>query len=852
MINRIHQAVRLLTDQNGVQDLTPEEIDIAINNASVDLFHYLLSVYRETRKLPDLLRALKRSGTGTISSDTVSLSSFTDIADMIAVSILVNSEEFPVEISRDDSQWLARSLRDLVPDKDNPDNPLHLYEVQKVFTDTDFTSGLATLPPYFLKALSVSFDNSSVRYPFDILTSEEYDQRKMAMLIRNKELPEDELFRFLERVEFTDTDFTDGKASLPANFVMADDRATLESGSNNFQWEKSKLDDWDTETLAKKIADGDIAEDELYRYLDRVTFTSGDFMDNKVTLPENTIVVGDYATLKDGAYEYQWKKVNSSEWDAKTIAKKIAAGELPEDELSWYETRLTYADTAFTNNKLTLPDEFVSAKKSSVFIDANGKEFEWSLANSEQWAGKSLIEKIKNEELEEDELHWYTSTFQYTGNEITAGKIELPADFVSLVSVATIVGGKRYEGDVVSNNDWDKREGGDVTRGDLNSRPLNVNKVHVDIPLSDTYGNLPDDFNEEVSAMLVDSTGKEEQVLILDVRDFNDRVDDVVTPPEKGYRICAVYDDKIRVYPGTDLESIRLYYYQKPTEKNLQMRVVGNEMEIYPTALSNGTIVEVVCRVYPSKQRSLYRINGNELELKSALATGESFTLDCYVCPTSQRGFFWAYGDTIEVKPGLSSGQSLVIPIYRFPTNRHGLYWCYGDTIEVKPPLASGEKLTVPMYIYPTVYRGQSNIYGSNIRVNPVPSQGTESIVMNYLAAITERAARCRIDNSQIEFLPSGLTNSIKAYYIKNPTVARWGYTVSGSDFVYAVTGGVNGDTIELDWNDSAYMEVLKRVLMELALPVKDQLTPQAKALMDRLDNEQTTLDLKGYGNRNA
>jgi hypothetical protein len=852
MINRIHKAIRLLVNQNGVQDFTPEEIDIAFNNASTNLFKKLLTTYRETNKLPDWLQVFKRRGTGTVSSDKVAISSFVNLAEVLGVSVIVSGEEFPAELVRNDADWLRRSLRDLIPDKDNPDNPLHLYEVQKVYASADFTNRLALLPPYFLQPESVSIVLSGgAKYPYDVLTSKEYDQRSMARLIRNKDLPKDELFRFLVRKEYLHSDFTNNKAALPDNFVAAEDFATLISGTNEYQWRKGSPEEWSSESLALKIKSGEIGEDELYKYLDRVEFDVSDFTDGKAALPENTVMLGDFATLKTATHEYQWRKSSPGEWDAKTIAAKIKSGELPEDELAWYEARIEYADTAFTNNKLTLPDNFVAAKKRSVYIDANGKEYDWRLADSEDWSGKSLIEKLEKGQLPQDEIHWYEQTNTYTGNEITAGKIDVPANFVQLVSVNTIVNGKRYEGNVVSNEDWDKRQANSVTEKDGESRPLNQIKAYEDISLSSSFGNLPDDFNEEIAVAVRDPRGNETQVKIVSIDQFNDLLDDQVTPATTEYRVCTFIDDKIRVFPGNDLELIRLYYYQKPNEKNIQIRVVGGRYEIYPKSLSNGVQVEVLCRVFPPKERSLYRINGNQLELKSNLATREKFVFDCYVCPTSARGLFWAYNETLEVKPALQAGEKLIVPIIKWPTSRHGMFWEYENTIEVKPALQAGEKLIVPMYEYPNKYRGQSRVYGPNIEVNPPPVVG-ESIAMNYIAAITERAARVRIDNNGINFLPASLTNSVAVYWLTRPLEALWGYTISGNNFIYAETGGVNADTIEPGWGQTSYYELLKGTIAELNIPIKDTFVLQQMGLMERSDLEQQTIDLKGYGKGNA
>ena len=58
LLNRLHQAISMISQQNGLRDLKADEKDIAINNSQKDLFLSLVQTYINSDKLPDLLEPL--------------------------------------------------------------------------------------------------------------------------------------------------------------------------------------------------------------------------------------------------------------------------------------------------------------------------------------------------------------------------------------------------------------------------------------------------------------------------------------------------------------------------------------------------------------------------------------------------------------------------------------------------------------------------------------------------------------------------------------------------------------------------------------------------------------------------
>jgi hypothetical protein len=79
----------------------------------------------------------------------------------------------------------------------------------------------------------------------------------------------------------------------------------------------------------------------------------------------------------------------------------------------------------------------------------------------------------------------------------------------------------------------------------------------------------------------------------------------------------------------------------------------------------------------------------------------------------------------------------------------------------------------------------------------------------------------CNIKATTIEIRPKTLSN-VKLTYLKLPTTAVWGYTLVSGRPVYADTGGLNGDSVDLDWPPDTHNDIITRACSILGLHILD------------------------------
>lgn len=212
MIEQAHKIIRdTIRKYNGGYK-SPEQIDLVINRASLDLFISLLAQYRETRMLPNLLETFKRrevisltAGEGTISDP--------DYADTISVNTVISGAEFPARLTDTDEFWKKRDIATLLQGKTEE-------EVQKYIKSLDVTTDETDLPENFVKEIAVNMGEYDVK----IVPVNRWNSKTMLDLEPDPANPNEPLHRYVDRVTLEDGD------DLPENFVREISVASIVNG----------------------------------------------------------------------------------------------------------------------------------------------------------------------------------------------------------------------------------------------------------------------------------------------------------------------------------------------------------------------------------------------------------------------------------------------------------------------------------------------------------------------------------------------------------------------------------------------------------------------------------------------
>ena len=106
-INNLHTIIKRLIRKKHGGFTPPGVIDKAINMASIDLFNQQMKEYRQTGRLPELLKNFKREATGTTTGNKLTISS--EDAEIIAVQGHDGTNYYPCKIVTD-QEWVERKI----------------------------------------------------------------------------------------------------------------------------------------------------------------------------------------------------------------------------------------------------------------------------------------------------------------------------------------------------------------------------------------------------------------------------------------------------------------------------------------------------------------------------------------------------------------------------------------------------------------------------------------------------------------------------------------------------------------------------------------------------------------------
>lgn len=213
MIQEAHKIIRdTIRKYNGGYK-SPEQIDLVINRASLDLFLTLLAQYKETKMLPNLLETFKRrevisltSGDGTISD--------ADYADAISVNTIISGSEFPARITDTDEFWKKRDIATLLNGKTEE-------EIQRYILSLDIDDEEVDLPENFVKEVAINMGEYDVK----IVPSQRWNSKTMLDLEPDPNNPNEPLHRYINTVILQDGD------DLPEDFVREISVASVSNGT---------------------------------------------------------------------------------------------------------------------------------------------------------------------------------------------------------------------------------------------------------------------------------------------------------------------------------------------------------------------------------------------------------------------------------------------------------------------------------------------------------------------------------------------------------------------------------------------------------------------------------------------
>ena len=127
-INDAHQWILKILKKNYGGFHSPSDIDRAINSASLDVFNQLIKQFREGSdgNIPSLLKNFKLNITGSTTNRVLSIIGAS--SEVVAVSTVIDSVEYPAKVVKNDLLFNRRNYEDMEMDiRDG--NPRHFLQL---------------------------------------------------------------------------------------------------------------------------------------------------------------------------------------------------------------------------------------------------------------------------------------------------------------------------------------------------------------------------------------------------------------------------------------------------------------------------------------------------------------------------------------------------------------------------------------------------------------------------------------------------------------------------------------------------------------------------------------------------
>jgi hypothetical protein len=205
------------------------------------------------------------------------------------------------------------------------------------------------------------------------------------------------------------------------------------------------------------------------------------------------------------------------------------------------------------------------------------------------------------------------------------------------------------------------------------------------------------------------------------------------------------------------------------------------------------------------KAKSVSIINSCGKECEAEILSVNEFnnrTCSALLAPTEENPIARVQDDKLFVLP---QAKKVNLYYWKHPVRKRTIGRVIDNSLEIEPKLTNNEDVKVKFvfYQYPVFRRPIGFIENKNFRIAPLD------------------------------------VTLINLYYLKKPTDGNYGYVVSGEDYVFSETGGINGDSVDLEWSDIAFSEITTRALTYLGITLSDPDITQVEAIKERLDSRQ-------------
>lgn len=254
MIEKVHKIIRdTIRKYNGGYK-SPEQIDLVVNRASLDLFMTLLGQYRETKIFPDLLETFKKRAVITLTAGAGVISD-NAYADAIMASTLLSGSEFPARITDNDMFWKKRDIVSLLEGKTEE-------EVQKYIKTITATTATTDLPENFVKEIAVSVGD----YDAKIVPTARWNTKQITDLDADFTNPTEPLHRYVDRVILRDGD------ELPANFVKELSVASIIDGYQKYEGIITSPENFYSKVIENLIPDMNQGKRQNYLFIENIDY----------------------------------------------------------------------------------------------------------------------------------------------------------------------------------------------------------------------------------------------------------------------------------------------------------------------------------------------------------------------------------------------------------------------------------------------------------------------------------------------------------------------------------------------------------------------------------------------------
>lgn len=169
-IEDLHEFINLLKNQGQARYYNPEDIDMALNRAQLDLFREYYKMFEDTQEISDSLIPFKKEFTYAAPASTQSLPA--DYAHLTYASTVIGGQEYPAKIVGD-QHWNARELSNLQHSFGDNIEPF------KHDTEIILTDGVGDLPDDYVAYIEAdAWTGAAFAAEVDITNEHQFVRRK--------------------------------------------------------------------------------------------------------------------------------------------------------------------------------------------------------------------------------------------------------------------------------------------------------------------------------------------------------------------------------------------------------------------------------------------------------------------------------------------------------------------------------------------------------------------------------------------------------------------------------------------------------------------------------------------------